>query len=83
MTINANCKLNFMELKEKRTYMFIVYKIDENRNQVIEEKFGDISQGHDNFIACFPVEKCRFVVFDFEYLIERNVPMSRILFIRW
>jgi len=72
-----------MELKEKRTYMFIVYKIDEIRKQVIVEKFGDISQGHDNFIACFHVEECRFVVFDFEYLIERNVLMSRILFIWW
>jgi len=53
--------------------MFIVYKIDENIKQVIVTKFGDISQGQDNFIACLPIEECRCVVFDFDYCIEQNV----------
>ncbi|CAM9000610.1 unnamed protein product [Rhodiola kirilowii] len=41
MAVNDDCKLRFMELKAKRTYRFIVYKIEEKSKEVIVEKLGE------------------------------------------
>ncbi|KAL9666666.1 hypothetical protein QQ045_001002 [Rhodiola kirilowii] len=41
MAVNDDCKVRFMELKAKRTYRFIVYKIEEKSKEVIVEKLGE------------------------------------------
>lgn len=38
MAVHDDCKLKFLELKAKRTYRFIVFKIEEKQKQVIVEK---------------------------------------------
>lgn len=72
-----------MELKAKRTYRFIVYKIEEKQKQVIVEKVGEPGQGYEDFTACLPADECRYAVYDFDFLTEENVPKSRIFFIAW
>ncbi|OIV91896.1 hypothetical protein TanjilG_17888 [Lupinus angustifolius] len=81
MAVHDDCKLKFMELKAKRTYRFIVYKIEDK--QVIVEKLGEPTQGYEDFAASLPADECRYAVYDFEYLTEGNVPKSRIFFIGW
>ncbi|KAI9110024.1 hypothetical protein K1719_019065 [Acacia pycnantha] len=71
MAVHDGYKLKFLELKAKNTYRFIVYKIEENQKQVIVEK------------ASLPADECRYAVYDFEFMTERNVPKSRIFFIAW
>lgn len=83
MTVNADCKLSFMEFKENMKYKFIIFKIDEHRKQVIVEKLGDISLGHEDLISFFPTDECRYAVYNFEQLTKGNVPKSRIFFIGW
>lgn len=83
MAVHDDCKLRFLELKAKRTYRFIIYKIEEAQKQVVVEKLGDPTQGYEDFTANIPADECRYAVYDFEYLTEGNVPKSRIFFIGW
>lgn len=83
MAVHDDCKLKFLELKAKRAYRYIIFKIEENQKQVIVEKLGEPSHGYDDFAAFLPADECRYAVYDFEFLTEGNVPKSRIFFIAW
>ncbi|XP_047336860.1 actin-depolymerizing factor 7-like [Impatiens glandulifera] len=83
MAVDDECKLKFMELKTKRTYRYIIYKIEEKLKQVIVEKVGVPDQSYEDFTACLPENECRYTVFDFDFMTPENVPKSRIFFIAW
>ncbi|KAG6583469.1 Actin-depolymerizing factor 2, partial [Cucurbita argyrosperma subsp. argyrosperma] len=83
MAVHDDCKLKFLELKTKRTYRFIVYKIEEKQKQVIVEKVGEPGQSYEDFTACLPADECRYAVYDFDFLTKENVQKSRIFFIAW
>lgn len=42
--MHDDCKLRFLELKAKRTYRFIVFKIEEKLKQVVVEKLGETEE---------------------------------------
>ncbi|CAL5422543.1 unnamed protein product [Camellia sinensis] len=83
MAVHDDCKLRFMELKTKRTYRFIVFKIEEKQKQVIVEKVGEPAQSYEDFTASLPADECRYAVYDFDFMTAENVPKSRIFFIAW
>nr|XP_023912119.1 actin-depolymerizing factor 1-like [Quercus suber] len=83
MAVHDDCKLKFLELKAKRTYRFIVYKIEEKQKQVIVEKLGEPTDSYEDFSASLPANECRYAVYDFDFMTEENVPRSRIVFIAW
>ncbi|XP_049933477.1 uncharacterized protein LOC126410013 [Nymphaea colorata] len=64
MAVNDDCKLKFLELKAKRTYCFIVFKIEEKLKQVILEKLGEPNQSYEDFTASLPTDECRYAVYD-------------------
>ena len=81
--MNDECKLKFLELKAKRAYRFIVYKIDEKLKQIIVEKLGEPALNYEDFVINLPADECRYAIFDFDFFTEENVPKSRIFFIAW
>ncbi|KAL3523787.1 hypothetical protein ACH5RR_016621 [Cinchona calisaya] len=81
IAVNDECKLKFLELKAKRTYRFIIYKIEEK--QVVVEKLGEPTNSYEDFAANLPADECRYAVYDFDFMTEENVPKSRIFFIAW
>ncbi|XP_071689772.1 actin-depolymerizing factor 2-like isoform X2 [Rutidosis leptorrhynchoides] len=81
MAVHDECKLKFMELKAKRTFRFIIYKIEEKQKQVIVEKLGEPVETYDAFAACLPADECRYAVFDYDFLTPEGVQKSRIFFI--
>ncbi|KAG4996094.1 hypothetical protein JHK84_027139 [Glycine max] len=83
MAVHDECKLKFLELKAKRTYRYIVFKIEEKSKQVIVEKLGDPANGYDEFAASLPADECRYAVYDFDFVTEENCQKSRIFFIAW
>uniref|UniRef100_A0A7N0U4F8 ADF-H domain-containing protein n=1 Tax=Kalanchoe fedtschenkoi TaxID=63787 RepID=A0A7N0U4F8_KALFE len=83
MAVNDDCKLKFLELKAKRTYRFIVYKIEEKSKEVIVEKLGEPAQTYEDFTASLPENECRYAVFDYDFMTQENTPKSRIFFIAW
>ncbi|URE46849.1 actin-depolymerizing factor [Musa troglodytarum] len=83
MAVNDDCKLKFLELKAKRTYRFIIFKIDEKQKQVIVDKLGEPTLGYEDFAASLPADECRYAIYDFDFVTEENCQKSKIFFIAW
>ncbi|KAI3862437.1 hypothetical protein MKW98_018152 [Papaver atlanticum] len=81
--VHDDCKLRFLELKAKRTYRFIVFKIEEKLKQVVVEKLGETEKTYEDFTASLPDNECRYCVFDFDFVTAENCQKSRIFFIAW
>ncbi|KAK4766224.1 hypothetical protein SAY87_007866 [Trapa incisa] len=83
MAVHDDCKLKFLELKAKRTYRFIIYKIEEKQKQVVVEKLGVPAESYEEFSASLPTDECRYAVYDFDFVTVENCQKSRIIFIAW
>ncbi|KAH7672710.1 ADF/Cofilin protein [Dioscorea alata] len=83
MAVNDDCKLKFLDLKAKRTYRFIVYKIDEKQKEVVVEKLGEPAQSYEDFTASLPAAECRYAIYDYDFVTEENCQKSKIFFIAW
>ncbi|KAK1308317.1 hypothetical protein QJS10_CPA09g01648 [Acorus calamus] len=83
MAVHDDCKLRFLELKAKRNYRFIVFKIEEKIQQVTIERLGLPDENYDDFTASLPSDECRYAVFDFDFLTDENCQKSKIFFIAW
>lgn len=81
--VDDDCKLKFLDLKAKRTYRFIVFKIEEKLKQVVVEKLGEPAQSYEEFTASLPADECRYAVYDFDFVTAENCQKSRIFFIAW
>ncbi|KAL5232085.1 hypothetical protein ABZP36_030861 [Zizania latifolia] len=83
IAVDDECKLRFLELKAKRTYRFIIYKIDEKRKMVVVEKVGEPTLSYNDFNASLPANECRYAIFDYDFVTEENCQKSKIFFIAW
>lgn len=83
MAVHDDCKSRFLELKAKRTYRFIIFKIEEKQKQVVVEKVGEPTQSYEDFTASLPVDECRYCVYDFDFVTAENCQKSKIFFIAW
>jgi len=83
MAVHDDCKLNFLELKAKRTHRFVVFKIEMEQKQVIVEKVGSPTETFEDFSESLPKDECRYAVYDFDYVTEENCQKSKIFFIAW
>ncbi|GER57541.1 actin-depolymerizing factor [Striga asiatica] len=83
MSVHDDCKLRFLELKAKRNYRFIIFKIEEKIHQVVIEKLGQPGESYDDFAASLPENECRYAVFDFDFTTDENCQKSKIFFIAW
>nr|P30175.1 RecName: Full=Actin-depolymerizing factor; Short=ADF [Lilium longiflorum]CAA78483.1 actin depolymerizing factor [Lilium longiflorum] len=83
MAVDDECKLKFMELKAKRNFRFIVFKIEEKVQQVTVERLGQPNESYDDFTECLPPNECRYAVFDFDFVTDENCQKSKIFFISW
>lgn len=81
MAVEDECKLKFLELKSKRNYRFIIFRID--GQQVVVEKLGKPQETYDDFTASLPADECRYAVFDFDFTTNENCQKSKIFFIAW
>ncbi|KAJ4726954.1 actin-depolymerizing factor [Melia azedarach] len=83
MAVNDDCKLKFLDLKARRNYRFIIFKIDEQIQQVAVEKLGSPEETYEDFTNSLPANECRYAVFDFDFTTNENVQKSKIFFIAW
>ncbi|CAI8589266.1 unnamed protein product [Vicia faba] len=81
MAVHDDCKLKFQELKAKRSYRFIVFKIEQQ--QVVIDKIGEPTETYDDFQASLPADECRYAVYDFDFTTAENCQKSKIYFIAW
>ena len=81
MAVSDECKLKFLELKAKRNYRFIVFKIEDQA--VVVDIVGIPQDTYDNFTASLPPNECCYAVFDFDFTTDENCQKSKIFFIAW
>lgn len=72
-----------MEMKWKKVYRYIVFKIDEKSKLVTVDKVGSSGEGYDDLAASLPKDDCRYAVFDFDFVTVDNCRKSKIFFIAW
>ncbi|KAK2998143.1 hypothetical protein RJ639_026596 [Escallonia herrerae] len=83
MIVNDEYKLKFLELKAKRNYRFIVFRIEEKIQEVTVEKVGQPEESYDDFASSLPADECRHAVYDFDFTTDENCQKSKIFFIAW
>lgn len=81
MAVNDECKLKFLELKAKRNYRYITFKIEEQ--QVVLDKLGSPDDSYDQFTSSLPADECRYAVFDFDFTTDEKCQKSKIIFVAW
>ncbi|CAM8986218.1 unnamed protein product [Rhodiola kirilowii] len=81
MAVHDDCKMKFVELKAKRNYRFIIFKIEDQ--QVVVEKLGSPEETYEDFTNSLPANECRYAVFDFDFITDENCQKSKIFFIAW
>ncbi|CAK9228031.1 unnamed protein product [Sphagnum troendelagicum] len=83
MSVSDDCKQKFMELKRKKTYRYIIFKIDEKLQQITLEKTGAPGASYEDFTAQLPENDCQYGIYDFDFTTEDNCRKSKIFFIAW
>ncbi|KAL0324310.1 UNVERIFIED_CONTAM: Actin-depolymerizing factor 1 [Sesamum calycinum] len=83
MSVHDECKLRYLDLKAKRNYRFIIFKIEETIQQVVVEKLGQPDESYDDFSSSLPDDECRYAVYDFDFITNENCQKSKIFFIAW
>lgn len=73
----------FLELKRKKIYRYVIFKIDESKREVVVEKTGGPAESYDDFTAALPENDCRYAVYDFDFVTSENCQKSKIFFIAW
>ncbi|XP_047314839.1 actin-depolymerizing factor 6-like [Impatiens glandulifera] len=76
-------KATYMELQRKKEHRYVIYKIDDEKKEVVVEKSGNRSDTYDDFTASLPHNDCRYAVYDFEFVTSENCQKSKIFFIAW
>lgn len=72
----------FQDLKLKKKYRFIIYKINDNNTEIVVEKTVEDAD-YDTFVASLPADQCRYCVYDFQYDTAGEGIRNKILFYVW
>ncbi|XP_028122562.1 actin-depolymerizing factor-like [Camellia sinensis] len=74
-------KSTYMELQRKKVHRYVIFKIDEKKNEVVVEKTGSLAESYDDFAASLPKNDCRYAIYDFDFVTSENCQKSKIFFI--
>lgn len=83
MQVTDECKSSFMDMKWKKAYKYILFRIDEKSSLVMVDKVGGPGEGYGDMAASLPDDDCRYAVFDFDFVTVDNCRKSKIFFIAW
>lgn len=56
-----------MELKLRKKYRYIVYKLNEDNTSIVIEKKVESCGKYEDFLAELPEDDCRYAIYDFEF----------------
>mgnify|MGYP002776803135 CR=1 FL=1 len=83
VAVDDDCKIKFLDLKSKRCYRYIIYKIDPKAQKVVIEKLGGPEEAYDAFTGSLPENDCRYAIYDYEFVTPDNCQKSKIFFFAW
>ncbi|EEF30847.1 actin-depolymerizing factor [Ricinus communis] len=83
LSVGDHSKSTFVELQRKKVHRYVIFKIDDKRNEVVVEKTGGTAESYGDFSASLPENDCRYAVYDFDFVTSDNCQKSKIFFIAW
>ena len=83
LAVSDECKVKFQELKARRSFRFIVFKIDDKDMEIKVERLGDPTQGYGDFTDSLPADECRYAIYDLDFTTVENCQKSKIFFFSW
>merc|ERR1711979_86008 len=76
------CVEKFNEIKMKKTLKYVVFKI-ENRKQIVVEQEGDKDKTYQDFQEPLPESEPRYALVDVEYETDEGVKQNKLCFFFW
>ncbi|KAJ3054372.1 cofilin [Rhizophlyctis rosea] len=72
----------FQDLKLRKRYRFIIYKMSDDLKEIGVEKTVENAEYND-FVKSLPANECRYCVYDFQYDTSGEGVRNKILFYVW
>mmetsp|Transcript_9154 Transcript_9154/g.17125 ORF Transcript_9154/g.17125 Transcript_9154/m.17125 type:complete len:138 (+) Transcript_9154:69-482(+) len=82
VAVADDCVSIFLDLKKKRKYRYLIYKID-GEKQVVLEHTGAPDAPYAEFVSHLPEEDCRYGIYDHDYTDSEGCQKSKIVFFAW
>ncbi|KAL3690313.1 hypothetical protein R1sor_016622 [Riccia sorocarpa] len=83
LKVSEDAVSKFTELRMKKMYRYIIFKIDEDLQEIRVEKTGGQEEEYETFITTVPENECRFIVYDLDFETSDHLHKSKIFFISW
>jgi len=83
LAVNDECKVKFRELKARRSFRFIVFRIDDKDMEIKVDRLGEPNQGYGDFTDSLPADECRYAIYDLDFTTVENCQKSKIFFFSW
>ena len=80
--MNQECKTEFLELKLKKAFKYIIYQLSADSTQIVVGKTSN-SDDYDTFLADLPKKECRYAVYDLQYTKPGAGTRNKITFFTW
>jgi cofilin len=83
VAVADECLNVFQDLKLKKKYKYILYKLASDNSCIEVEKTVEEAGSYDDFVRALPVNDCRYAVYDFEYDTGGDGLRNKICFYSW
>ncbi|CAO3630842.1 unnamed protein product [Cunninghamella blakesleeana] len=77
------CLEAFQELKLGKKYKYIIYKLSDDRKEIIIDKTAESVGSYEEFISQLPENEPRYAVYDFDYEKEGAGQRNKVTFYAW
>lgn len=81
--MDQTCVQEFMSLKTKRTYKFLIFKVNDDGKEIVVDARGDRDGKWEQLTEQLPEKECRYAVWDHDFTNKEGIPKSKIFFILW
>ena len=78
MAVNDECKLKFVELKAKRNYRFIIFKIENQEVVVGNPESPD--ETYEGFTESLPANECCYAIYEFDFITDENCQKCKVFY---
>ncbi|KAJ1984035.1 cofilin [Dimargaris cristalligena] len=81
--VNNACLDAFQQLKAKRSLRYVIFKLSDDKKEIIVDTSSPAATAYDEFVAALPAQDCRYAVYDFEYEKPGEGKRNKICFFVW
>jgi len=81
--VNPDCIAEFDKMKIRSEYQYLVFKITDDKKNIVIEKKGDKGADFADFTSNLPDGDCRYAVLDVEIETKSGATANKLIFVAW